>query len=451
MTIRRASARPADAMNFSPQELAAYLEHRKVMVVDAGAYTGRSLQRILVELGMSESNIQVCRDFDEANLEIAVRRPQILFVDFDMGGQRGLELVETHEAQFGNRLEIASIVMNSHPTSASVGMITESNVDAVLIKPITHATAKSALLHALANKVKPSPYWSTLERGKEHLNRKELEEAMRLFEEAKSFDPAPTLSFYYLGVTRQKQKLYPEAGTEFGRGLDLDPKNYRCLNGFFDLRMECSEFEEAYELAQRLHASYPVNARRLQEFVRLSVLVRKYEDIVDYVKVYEGLENPDASTQRAVIAALLVAAKAVADRGDRVLARAVLKKASQISLRTEVLRGETFRYFLEAGDVEGGQNFYDSLPGPVRFQPEIENLYLEMVHMAGNSTETIQFGSQLIRAGKSSPRVHELVILHSRKMGRPDTVIGRLIDEAENLYPKVAWREITPTPKTSKK
>ncbi len=426
--------------HFTAQELAEFLGPRKVMVVDGGAFSGRTLQRILLELGVRDGNVQVVRNFEEAQLEIAVRRPHVLIVDFEMGGLRGLELVETHDAQFANRLEIATIVMNASPTQMTVGMITEASVDAILIKPITFATARAALVHALSNKVSPSPYWSTLEKGKTELHNANLEEAMKLFEEAKKFDPAPTLSYYYLGLACQRRKAYAQAGQQFSDGLSIDPTNYRCLTGYFDLRMECSEFVEAYELAQRLHSNYPINARRLHEFVRLSVLVRKYDDIVEYVKVYESIEQPDAGTRRAVVAALLVAAKASADRGDRTLARAVLKKASQISLRAEILRAETFRYFLESGDVEGAAAFYHARPPSVRTLPEVELLFLELHHASENSAEAIQFGTQLIRSERANARVHELVIFHSRKIGRPAPILERLIEEAESRFPNRSWR-----------
>jgi tetratricopeptide (TPR) repeat protein len=427
--------------NFSASELAAYLSTRRILIADTGAYSAQALQRILMQLGAVTNEILVYRSYASAAQGILARRPQILITDLHLDGELGLDLIALQEQQFHNRLDITSIVLVPDASAAKAGMIAEANVDAVMIKPLNLQSAKEALFQAFTHKVKPSPYWSTLEKGKEHLNRTELEDAMRLFEEAKRFDPRPTLSYYYLGLIRQQQKRQEEALQSYQSGLALNPADYRCLNASLELRLERSEHSEAYAIAQRMHEHYPINARKLLDFVKLSISVGKFEDIPNYHRVFLNSEMADPKTARGMIAAMLVAGKSYAWREDHAKAVEVLRSASKLALKQKLLREESLRYWVETRIYDEAQAYYSELPATLKEDPAMQTLSLEAYHAVGDSNETLRHGTQLLKTGKAPARAYEIVIEHSRRIGRPVSVMNRLIAEAEESYPELKWRK----------
>jgi tetratricopeptide (TPR) repeat protein len=427
--------------NFTGAELASYLSTRRILIADTGAYSAQALQRILMQLVAVTNEILVYRSFASAAQGILARKPQILITDLHLDGELGLDLIALQEQQFHNRIDITSIVLVPDASAAKAGMIAEANVDAVMIKPLNLQSAKESLFQAFANKVKPSPYWSTLEKGKEHFNRTELEDAMRLFEEAKRFDPRPTLSYYYLGRIRQQQKRMEEALQSFQSGLALNPVDYRCLNATLELRMERSEHTEAYAIAQRLHEHYPINVRKLLDFVKLSISVGKFEDIPNYHRVFVNGETPDPKTARGIIAAMLVAGKSYAWREEREKAVDVLRSASKLALKQKILREESLRYWVETRLYNEAQDYFAELPASLKEDPTMQTLSLEAYHAMGDSNETIRHGTQLLKTGKAPARAYEIVIEHSRRLGRPVSVMNRIIAEAEENFPQINWRD----------
>jgi tetratricopeptide (TPR) repeat protein len=421
--------------------MASYLSTKRILIADTGAYSAQALQRILIQLGAVTNEILVYRSFASAATGILARRPHILITDLYLENDLGLDLIALQNRQFDNRLDITSIVLAPDASAAKAGMIADADVDAVMIKPLNFQCAKEALFQALANKVKPSPYWATLEKGKEHYHRTELEEAMRLFEEAKRHDPRPTLSYYYLGLVRQQQKRFDEALQSYQSGLALNPTDYRCLNAALDLRLERSELFEAYTIAQRLHEYYPVNARKLLDFVKLSISVGKFEDIPNYHRVFLNGENLDAKTARGMIAAMLVAAKSFAWRDESTKALEVLKSAAKLALKQKILREESLRYFVETRHYDEAQTYYSELPASLKEDPAVQTISLEAYHAVGNSNEVIRSGVEILKSGKAPARAYEIVIEHSKRLGRPPSALNRLLADAEEKFPDGNWRE----------
>jgi tetratricopeptide (TPR) repeat protein len=191
-------------------------------------------------------------------------------------------------------------------------------------------------------------------------------------------DPAPLLSFYYLGLIREKLGDLDGAIRIFEQGLTLDAKDFRCLNGSFDAHLAASRFAEAYEIAKRIHQEYPVSPTRILDLVKLSVLTRRFVDILDYCSIFQALEEKDATLSRTVVAGMLVCAKYLAIKGERVKARETLESAAKISREAGVLESDVLRYFHETENSAAGVAFYEGLAESVRNRQDVRAIFAEL-------------------------------------------------------------------------
>ncbi len=420
---------------FSEDELKKYLANKKVVVVNSALATARTIRKLMLQLGAkADLTIAVDKYFD-AKKELEASPVHILISDLILAENSGLDLIGIQEAKFPNRLEIASVMVCSDSSDATVGMVAESNIDGVLIAPFNFDGIHSVMLQALSNKVKPSLYWQTLEKAKTHFLKKEYDLAKPIFESAKKMDPLPVLAFYYLGMIDQEQNQMDQANQSLEQGLALDPKDYRCLMASFDLKMKNSEYAAAYEMATRIHALYPVSVNRILDLVKLSVYNKKFTDILDYYEIFKQIKKREAHLNRVVIASMLVCAKYFALKSDHEKNLQVLKDAAKISSETETLRSEVFRYFIESKHFKDAELYFSSFSDEFKKIKENQILYLRLTFLSEQYSNVITMGAEMIKSGIKTINVFMWMIESSRKLKRSPEKIEELINDARMYFP----------------
>ena len=421
---------------FTEQELRVFLSTRKVIVVCEQLGSARSIRQLLIQLGAKADNALALDQFLQARNELEAQATHILISDLFIDGREGLELINSQEKKFLNRLDVASIMVCSDPNGVSTGMMAEADVDGVLLKPFNIESFRTVIYQALENKVKPSSYWKFLETGKEHFNKNEFELATPIFESAKKADPSPTLAFFYLGLIAQAKNELGLALQCFEDGLAFDPKNFRCLFAVFDLKMKNAEYEQAYEIATLIHQHYPVSTKRILDLVKLSIYTKKYIDILDYYEIFKKTEKRDPALSRVVVAGMLICVKHFVLKSQKAKALEILQDAAKIAMESETLRSEVLRYFVESGNFTEGEQYFALLPEEFQAQPEVRALQLELAHASDQSGLVIHLGNGLIKDKLQTVGLFRLMIENSIKLNRSEQRIKDLINEARMYFPK---------------
>lgn len=404
--------------------LSAYLKTKRVVVFSSLA-TGRDLRRLLISLGATPDNVIVAESFTNAKNEL-VKPTHILVTELFYEGSSGLDLIQYQEEQFENRMEIATIVLSQGPSNVSLGMIAEDNVDAVLLKPFTMDSFRTAVEQAVAQKINPAPLWKLIETGKALIKKKQLDQALIVFEEAKAKFPNPPLAFYYLSQVYRTKGLLKEAIASIQEGLQGDPKDYRCLLLSVDLRVQQEDWSGAYQIAKQFHSEYPVNLKRIPDLVRLSVHLGKYEDIVDYTKIFKELERKDGAISKVVVAGLLVCSKFFLRKQDIKTCHDILKDTVKISMEQNVLKLDVYRYLIDSGLYSEADTFVSKLPVDVVTKPEVRLLTMELYKGSSRDELVLKEGHELLKSGFESDRALELMIESAIKLKRPESEIDQL-------------------------
>lgn len=356
---------------FSDSELKSFLGTRRIVIADSARPSGRSLRKFFMQLGSKPTDVFHCETLDEARTVVSKEKTHLLFVDASFG----LEIVNLQRSAFESGNDCATVVLTADPSASEMGQLLEADYDALLIKPFHYQAFLEALWTALSEKLKPTPYLIQIEKAKGLYRAGSYEEARLVFEAAKALESRPTLVFYYLGMIQSILGNFQKAVELFESGLALDATDYRCMNGLFEVRVKKSEFKEAYELAKRIHADYPASPQRVLELVKLSVQIRRFEDVLDYCKIFRSLEKREPTLCRAIIAGMLVCSKYLVLKSNRERGLEVLRDAARLSLETRLLHLDVLRYFLETENAAEGVAFYDSLPEETRKLPDVSALH----------------------------------------------------------------------------
>lgn len=420
---------------FSKTELKDFLAKANILIASEHTSTPKAIRKMLIDFGAKFDSIFLGFEFEVAARELLLKPYHILITDIHFMNDTGLKLIEAQESQFKNRLGVASIVMSPIPANSEKVMIAKSNVDAVLIKPVTGVNFAAACAQALEEKIRPSEFRKKIEIGKERLEAGDILAANQCFEEASRLRPDLALPSYYLGVAQLRIDAIEKAILFFEAALKIDPRDFRCLNAIFETRLRSSEHQLAYEAAAKMHQFYPVGVDNIIDLIKLSIYVKKYDDIVDYFEVFKSLKNRDPRLNRVVIAGMLICAKYMAQRGDGERCVEILSCVSKTALESKLLMLDVFRVMIELRQYSIADRYFSAIPAEMSDQREAKILFLELVAATEDSGGIAAYAMRLLKEGVKTPRIYRLAIEHSRQMNRSEKVISDLIEEANLAFP----------------
>ena len=416
-------------------DLKKYFSSRRALIVSTQTAAARAVRTFILQMGAKPDLVAMSPDFAEAKKNLITNPTHFLVTDLLLGSDAGLELIDIQESKFENRLDVASMIMCSDPSSSVSGMIASSNVDAVLIKPFNLNGLKTAISQALENKVNPSPYWTKLEQGKMHLAREEYDQASQFFSEVTGLHAEPTLAYFYLGLTHQKKSNLDDAIRFFQQGLSINSQDFRCMSGLFDLYLGSTRYQEAYAMGIEIHKHYPVSAARITDIVKLSVYTKNYEDMQDYCQVFKQLDKKDQLLSRAVIAGLLIRSRYFSLKGNREKSIDALQNAAKIAIESQMLQLEVLRYFVESGYFDEGDQYFAMLAPEVKAQAQEVPAYAELLYGTQRWSELVHVTAALINKNVRSIRIFQLRIEVSQKLGLVGRSLEVLIEEAHSYFP----------------
>lgn len=421
-----------------------YVQERKILIADSSATSRSNLAHTLGKLGAKSMNIALASTLSDAESEIARISPQIVICDFELGGQRGLELLQRQRAQRPDTKDSLFVLVTSNTSQSAVARAAEEDVDTFILKPFTAETLKSSLVKAALVKIKPTDYIRTIEEGKTFFAKNELDHSELSFKKAKTLDPAPALACYYLGLIQSKRGDTPGAEAYFNEGLGFNKLHYKCIVGLFDVMHGQKRWAESYEVAKRISQYFPANPTRLTQILKLAIITGNYEDVERYYDVFVQIDERAEEVVRHVCAALVVCGKFYLQRSQAPRALELFRKAAvSASGRTRVLR-EIIQALTEAKMIKEAREFLDRFPMETRRAADFQAMDLLIMDQSPDIDlgSIIAAGRKTLDEGAVDPLIYRIVIARTAQAGWHDSA-EQLRIKALSKYPDHAsWFEL---------
>lgn len=349
-----------------------YLERKSALIADTNAVSRSSIMKFLHSMGVPTDKIISVDNYHDATENLKKSKPDIIFAEYVIHKNSGLDLVPMHFAERANRLEASFFVISNSNSMAIAAQIAELDVDGLLIKPYTVNGLKVSFVNGISHKVKPTEYFKNLEKARKLMSEKKSDEALSLLKATKTLTEEPSSACYYEGVVFREIEKMLEAKNSFQEGLALNPEHYKCMNTLFNIYLEEKNYDKAYELGSTLYKKFPISPTRIPEMTRLMIASNNFNDIMEIAALFAKEENMDPLMITYIAAALAIAAKhfAVLNNKDETLK--IVKQGS----------------VLANGNVKILRNMANSLIR-VDLAPEAEKL-LKIVSEVDQSTENYQ-------------------------------------------------------------
>jgi CheY-like chemotaxis protein len=398
-----------------------FLESHDALIVDSNSSARVSLTGTLIKLGAKRHKLSLVGTMDEARAEIDRIKPRIIFCDYMIGKESGLDLIQEQKQRCGqDAKDYFFVLVTGNGSQSAVARAAEEDVDTFVIKPYTLETFRMCMGDALAAKLNPSEYAQKIEQGKKSMRDGKLDDAINLFEAAKKLSSKPTLACFYLGQTEQMKQELQEANGAFREGLRYDKIHYKCLVGLFDLLMKEEKFTQAYDVVKKIAQYFPANPKRLSSVIRLAILTKNYDDIEAYYRLFTRLDNRTDELVRYVCSALAITGKFYFGQGTRSRALELFDKVATISAGRIKYMRYAIETMVEYDALKEAAEYLKRFPAEYRGRPDYLLSSLAVAGGALPSGEVIQLARDLIRSGIAEPLVYHVYISHLVKAGKND-------------------------------
>jgi CheY-like chemotaxis protein len=405
-----------------------YLSTNSVLIVDSVSSARVSLAATLAKFGATRQKMSLVGSIAEARREIIKLRPKVVFTDFMIGSESGLDLLQDQKLSYSKEelKETTFVLVTGNASQSTVARAAEEDVDTFIIKPYTLNTLRNALANAVNMKLHPNKYLQLIEAGKELLFKSNYDEAIKTFEEAMDHSETPTLACFYAGQAEFMKTAIVGAEKNYDQGLSYNKIHYKCLVGLYDLLMSQKKYFEAYDIIKRLAQYFPANPKRLASVLRLAIITENFDDMEGYYRIFLKVSDRTEELTKYMCSALLVTGKHYLRRKIRSRALELFEaaavsgngKSNFLAYIIDALVDYKMRDPADAFLVRMGKVSTTSADYLIsRFL--ISTLFDDLLG-------SIQMGRNLIREGHETPAVYEKLIAQSVK--------GEYMEAAEELY-----------------
>jgi CheY-like chemotaxis protein len=387
---------------------------RKVLVADGSTAARASVTKALRELGIGAKDIIGAETYDEALLVLEREQPRVILCEYHLGDRNGLTLAPLQRGYCPGAGERLFVLVTANARESAVAEAAEEEVDSYVLKPFTQAALLDRLMKAALAKVDPDPYRRAIEEGREYLRAEKPKQASACFEKATRLTNKPPLAYYYLGKARMAAGYHASAEEAFQAGLTFNERHFRCLTGMYELLLAQERLTEAYEVARKIVFTFPVNARKLDNILKLAARAKCYDEIEAYYEIYVEMDFRPPELVRCVTAALGVAGMYYLGRRETKRGIPLLKKSLLNSGRSPQIFREIVTNLCQNGQFAEAEGFLKEFPAEAR-QTDPTFAAMEFLVVAGSCTaaQAIDRGRKLLARGIHDPAVYErLVAIH---------------------------------------
>lgn len=303
-----------------------YLDSGDILIVDSSTSARKAMAASISHLGVKPGRIIQTGDFNSARDVIKKIKPKVVISEYLINNGTGINLSE----EFNLVRDVADsvfILLTANSSQSLVAQAAEEDVDIYILKPYTMNYLQGILSKVVLKKINPDGYDRNIQEGKKKLATKQLEEALKTFEDAIQLNATPTLAYYYKSQVEILKRLLDRAEESLQNGLSFNEIHFKCLTGLFELYLERDKLDEAYQMVNQL-TTFPLTPKRFSKIVDLAVKTANYDDIDHYYEAFRAINYQDIDVVKHINAALVVSSKMLFQRGEHKRAVSFLKKAS---------------------------------------------------------------------------------------------------------------------------
>lgn len=411
------------------------IENFQFLIADP-ASSRRSIRKLLSYYLVKPNHVDVVETHQDAYEFIEAKKPHVVFADYDVLGEEGHSLLYLHQKTVLAPQKRAFFLISAKASDSIARNAADDDVDSVLVKPFTFQALQDQFTEVMQKKYNPKPYQESIDTGRSFLELNELDKALEKFRQAKTQDPNPSLACYYEGVAMNKLNSLEGALSCFDEGLSFNQTHYRCLLGRLDALLAKQDYANAYETGKIIATNHSVPMKRIPDFIRLSILNKKFEDVLSFYKQIDGVGEIDSEAAKYISAGLVVCGLYFIKLSKSSDAIAAFRKAEIIGQKQPIILKRIFSGLLISGMETEARAFLMRMPDEIRDSTEIKLTEFDALSQAGEGFRCLEFGLRLLKEGIKDLTLYERLINKSIELKRKKSMVEELVWGAIKDFPE---------------
>ncbi len=397
-----------------------------------------SIRKALTEVGVLSRNIFVANKFHDLGLIIKEKAPNIVFTVDHTGKHSGIECVEKHLSARPDRLDAAFAIITNYNSLVSVSEVAEYEVDFMVAKPFNQKQVMEKLIASFAEKIDADPYVKAVEAGKKLLFEENYDGARTLLAKAIEANGKDASVHYYLGLLELKCENTDKAIALFEKTLLIDNTHFKSLIHLFDIMFKQNKFKLALGYARRILKNYPINPRRIDQFIRLAVATKSYADIVYYCELSKEIAF-DESMEKFLSAGLAIGAKQlIAEDENKKLACLCLKHASRYCLKFPRICLSVVESWIRVGEIDRADRILFKLINEEGHKTaDAYILELDIIFRKKDYPKALLLALNLLKNKTFAFRVYDVAIKSSIHIKRSGDFVTELYQDGVRRFPEL--------------
>lgn len=413
-----------------------YFENKSWLVVEMSSSTRTSIKKTITQLGAKMSNMFDADNFKDAEALIQSKKPHYVIGNKNINGGSTVTLFDTHMKAMPNRIHSGFFIITDENSMSEVSLALEYDMDGIISVPFTGATIIDTLLAGVKHKVEPSAYLRKIEDGRVKYIQGELDSAKETFQNALPLSKLPYEGHYFIGKIHFDKNAQDDAVLSFEESIKYNAEFYKTLKILSALYYQRKEFVKAYNTNLQMAQKYPTSPDRIPELIRLSIINQKYEDIINYLKIFHSIQNPSYEMQNYLSAGLAILGKYFVNCNDSEKGVVALKDAFKYSNgKFEIINSITtsFQKFNKLGVLNDLFEEADTSNWSIEAQAL---QFYALNSVSSDDLRVVTIGEKLVKEKVRDIQVYRGLIDRGMKMRRKVGYIEGLVLKATMVLPE---------------
>ena len=415
-----------------------YFYSKSWLILESSSSARVSIKKTLTQLGAQMSNMIDADNISDAEKIILDKKPHFIVTNKTINSLSALPLYDLHMKTNPNRIKAGFFVITEENSLSEVAWALEYEMEGIISLPLNGSTVIRTVLEGVKRKITPTAYTSQLEEGRTTYITEEIDQALELFQAALKLDEHPYESYAFIGQIYNDKKQTKEAIESFEESVKHNPQYFKSLNRLSTLYYQEKDYKKSYEVSLAMAQKYPITPQKIPDLIRLSIINQKYEDILNYFKLFQSIESPSIEMQNYLSAALAILGKYFVNTDDIEKAVIALKDAFKFcNGKYEILKNITLS-FKELNKADILYDLYEKIDLSL-WPKESQALYFYATHLTSkDDSQVIQAGEKLLKSNIFDPFIYRGIIERSIKMNRKMSYIEGLVLEASKNFPELS-------------
>ncbi len=411
-----------------------FLSNNQILVVDKSSASRRRMTKTLVDLGSKRNQVHSVAHYSEAIDIIEKEKPKLILSDYAINGGSGFDLFGDFRKIYPDEKKSTLILITSNISQSAVAKAAEEDVDSFIIKPYTVKSLEKSLINAVINKLYPSEYVQTVEKGKEQMFAGDYAVAMTTFEQAIELNKKPSLAHFYHGQCKYFMELNDEAEGDYEKGLAINNIHFKCQVGLYEIFKKDGKHKEAYDVVRNIAKYFPSNPDRLKEVIHLCMITKNYEDMEMYYDIFVDLDERTEDVINFVCSGLYIYGKFALLEGDVSKTKDIFDKVGISCAGVPKFLKAMILLLVQNGIYPEAQKLVSrfTMGEDNKADYEICTYLADSNSMA--NTERISKGLDLFNKGYKHPHATKILINSLKQDGNAKKA-AEYLEEAEHLWP----------------